>query len=239
MTTTMGTDCLLSARRAARLFLLLPFATACAGHHHHEPPPGPPVYGEQEPNDWADHPDHIATLDARSHLFVEGHIHEVGPDVYDGFHFLAAEPCTIQFALDARAPADLDLAVYDPFVGDFVLFFETPYDPEIGSFLVLEAGTEFHLVVRSFQGSSDYTLEVLGSPLEAGPSPGIAPLAADLARPSGGGDVRALYGAYRPAPPPPAPEEEPVPALWMRLDEHGRIIEVLPVALHPSRPASL
>jgi hypothetical protein len=44
-----------------------------------------------------------------------------------------------------------------------VACFETASHPETGQVVILEAGKEFHLVVRSFHGSSAYWLDVFGS----------------------------------------------------------------------------
>ena len=82
-------------------------------------------------------------------------------------------PCTVDFSLFGFVQgSDLDIAVYDPFYDEFVEFWETPYNPEEGAFVVLDAGQEFHLVINSFQYDTDYDLELWGSPPIYGPSEG-------------------------------------------------------------------
>ena len=164
--------------RSKVLLLGLVFGTlACHDHgddHHggggHI---GPDVFDEREPNGSAWNADWIGGFDRDSHILIRGSIDDGGPDLYDGFAFVARESCTVDFSLYGFVHgSDLDIAVYDPFYDEFVEFWETPYNPEEGAFVVLDAGQEFHLVINSFQYDTDYDLELWGSPPIYGPTGG-------------------------------------------------------------------
>jgi hypothetical protein len=67
----------------------------------------------------------------------------------------------VDVVLDSHLPGvDLDWCVWDPGLGAYTVCAESDLDPELGSFLVVPPGNEFHLVVSSFSGSSSYTLEL-------------------------------------------------------------------------------
>jgi hypothetical protein len=153
-------------------------ALALAGcHHRHSSKPriASGLVGEVEPNDSAFNANYLGHLYGGDGVRVLGRISAA--DLYDGFAFVAGEPLSVRFVLRADDPgADLDVCVYDPYIDDFVLCFEDPLDPEVGSFDVLDAGAEFHIVVTPFAGVSDYELEIvatccaLAPALQAGPS---------------------------------------------------------------------
>jgi len=127
---------------------------------------GKPHLSESEPNDGACCADDFGTLHAGEFLAIHGSITDSGFDPYDGFAFWAPQPMTVEFRLYADAPwADLDVCLYDPQLGITVDCFESPYNPETGSAHILAGGTEFHLVVNSFTGDTNYTLEVEAFPL--------------------------------------------------------------------------
>jgi hypothetical protein len=127
---------------------------------------GPPTYYEIEDNDDAWNANFIEYADASTHVEIRGHVQAFGFDRFDGFAFVTSEPMTVHFQLRADdAFTDLDLCVYDPGVDDFVDCFDSAWSPEDGSFAVLAAGQEFHLVVESYAFDSDYTLEVWGEPI--------------------------------------------------------------------------
>lgn len=121
------------------------------------------VVYESEVNDHAAVANWIGVLYPGDALSIRGHVTQFGPDLFDGFAFVTGAPMQIDVSLFADVVgADLDLCVWDPAFGQFVACFETAVDPESGSFVVLEANKEIHLVVRSFQGDSAYWLDVFG-----------------------------------------------------------------------------
>jgi hypothetical protein len=243
-----------SPRPASRLFhsatapllfgLLALSSSACRGHHHDRDDSnnGPPVHHEREPNGSAFNADWVGYFNTGSHLIVKGHIQEGGPDTYDGFAFVAREACTVTFSLyGLRSGADLDLAVYDPFIDEFVDFWETPYNPEQGAFVVLDEGQEFHLVVNSFQYDSDYELELWGSAPVYGPSQAAPGSGASSSgnlrtseRPAGskesGLQRMRQYASREPQSESAAPAVQD-PVLLYQYDEDGRLIDVLPAVL--------
>jgi|FLOH01.1.fsa_nt_gi hypothetical protein len=167
-------------------YLLLPAGLALgllgAGCHvsHAEyvgtgtPGPSTIVVPEVEVNDFAFAPQHVGTVFPGDHLFIEGSITDAGWDPRDGFQLFAAVPMVVNVVLNAHVPGvDLDWCVWDPTVGDYTVCAETEFNPELGSFIVLPPGNEFHMVVSSFSGTSTYTLELTFSAYygaEAAPS---------------------------------------------------------------------
>ncbi|MGK0218351.1 MAG: hypothetical protein ACI9HE_001839 [Planctomycetota bacterium] len=159
---------------SAVLGLLL---SACEGSGHGNgggsvSPPGPEYFYELEPNDTPQFPDFIANLDPYSELLVEGHL-EGGPssfyDIYDHFEFVATTPTEFFFELHTDAPfADLAIGVYDPYFGEIVLWWDTPYSGESGSFVVHEPGKVFQLVIFAPSLGTDYGLELSGFPYPFG-----------------------------------------------------------------------
>ncbi len=142
------------------------------------------AFAESEPNDAACCPDSFGFLSAGEFLAIKGTITDNGFDPFDGFSFIAAEPLTVDLRLFAHNPfADLDICVYDPQLGIFIDCFESPFDPEVGTVHVLLPGTEFHVVVNSFLGTSGYTLEVEAFPLS------LASAAPPATSPAGDGAV--------------------------------------------------
>jgi hypothetical protein len=137
-----------------------------SGGHHHPgppPPPGPDFLVEYEPNDSPYHPDFIGHVDALTHLVIEGHV-EVGyGDLYDHFEFVADQPMEIEFHLSGPYhDSDLDLAVWDPYFEEYIIWYDTPWNPESGAFVVHEPGKVFQVMVRSFLFDDDYELEIIG-----------------------------------------------------------------------------
>lgn len=153
-------------------------ASACHRRSSIQPAPtiASGVVGEVEPNDSAFNANYLGELYQGGSVRVFGRMSAL--DEYDGFAFIAGEPMTVRFALTADDPfADLDVCVYDPYLDEFVLCFEAPGDFESGSFDVLDAGTEFHVVVAPFSGVSNYELEIVAgccgiAPLSLSPSDG-------------------------------------------------------------------
>jgi hypothetical protein len=124
--------------------------------------PGPPAtIPEIEVNDFAFAPQPIGTVVPGDQLFIEGSITDQGWDPRDGFQLFAAVPMVVSVSLDAHVPGvDLDWCVWDPSVGDYTVCAETEFNPELGSFIVVPPGDEFHMVVSSFSGTSTYTMEL-------------------------------------------------------------------------------
>ena len=170
------------------------------------------VLHESEPNDLACCPDHFGFLAPGEFVDIQGFISDDGFDPYDGFAFTSFQPMSVEFRLFAHEPfADLDICLYDPVLDLFVDCFESPHDPEVGVAHILTGGTEFHLVVNSFAGTSGYTLEVDAFPLFADAvGPADSPMPATGGVLSGGSAAEAKpdrlqdFEGYRQAPEPPA-----------------------------------
>lgn len=152
--------------------------------HYHAPPIVPTVH-EQEPNDTFLTPQGIGPVHGGDCFQILGHV-----DFFDvdGFAFVATEDVEVQVELDGHDPfSDLELCVYDPYIGDYTLCLLSPDSNEFGTFTV-PAGYEFHLVVSSAFGSSPYDLWV-----EVFDLGGFVPFAADA-----GGEGDALGAKVRP-----------------------------------------
>lgn len=137
----------------------LPLLPGCFLHvvHHDDDP----VYAEVEPNDSAVTAPFYGGLRPGDGFSIEGHVQEQGFDLYDGAAVRADAPIELVFDLVSHAAfSDLDVCVYDPELGQFVVCADGPSDPEHGSVIVLEAGKVLHLVVTSAAGDAPYTLSV-------------------------------------------------------------------------------
>jgi hypothetical protein len=142
--------------------LALALSLSLAGCHgsvvYYDPPP-PPVFSEFEPNDDAFYANDFGYVSPGQHLCIAGNVRDDGFDPQDGFAFTAGGPVVVDFSLHAFcACADLDVWLYDPVRDEFVALFDSPYDPESGQFTVYSQ--DFHLVVVSAGGHSDYQLDV-------------------------------------------------------------------------------
>jgi hypothetical protein len=217
---------------------LTSIAAGCVPRSRSANAAGIPTVGEIEPNDDEDLANVLGVLRPGDRLRIRGHIAEAGFDRYDGFAFVSAEPITVSFSLDARDPAaDLDVCVWDPALHDFVACFESPYDPEVGSFEVLAADTAFHLVVLPFAGGSDYTLEVSASCCATGlASDATAALgAAVVGAPAGTAASRhadrARYGTRDADPDPDDVTSERGRGVLIEVDEAGAVRAVLQLVL--------
>jgi len=145
------------------LLLVLPCAVllSCHRHRHDDDYNGTSTIYEQEPNGNFSNPDFIGSVVPGDRINIDGHIDNDGSDDFDGFAFIAARPVVVEFELWADNPfADLDLLVYDPDFDDFPFAFTSGFNPEDGSFSILTAGQEFHMVVDSDFGESSYFLEI-------------------------------------------------------------------------------
>lgn len=124
----------------------------------------PPLY-EIEPNDVAAYADYIGEIIPGDYIEIEGHITECCPDPYDGFAFYAPGPVEVILTLnEANLAADLDFCIYDPTIDQMIACWETDLHPEVGIF-DYAGGGEFHVVIRSYIGDSNYLLEVDVRPL--------------------------------------------------------------------------
>ena len=145
----------------AALGLLAACSSSGAGHAHGVLVP---TVHEQEPNDAAFSAQGLGPLWGGDCLLISGHASTVDTD---GFAFVAAQDLEVRVDLDCYDPfADLDLCVWDPFLGEYVLCLLTPGD-EYGAFTVA-AGAEFHLVVDGYFGGAAYDLFVETSALQTG-----------------------------------------------------------------------
>jgi len=122
-------------------------------------------YLEVEINDDAWNANWVGEIRAGDFIPIEGFITECCPDPYDGFSFFTYEAVRLRMTLFESQPgADLDFAIYIPEIDGVVAAFETDNHPEFGVFDFVGPG-EFHIVVRSFSGDSNYRLEVDVRPL--------------------------------------------------------------------------
>ena len=129
---------------------------ALAGCHTHVGFTPIETIAEQEPNDHAYNAQGIGPVGPGNDLIIHGYAS--GLDT-DGFAFVATADVEVRVELVCYDPfADLDLCVWDPFLGSYVLCLTSPGD-EYGSFTV-SAGYEFHLVVDAFFMGADYDLRV-------------------------------------------------------------------------------
>lgn len=151
--------------------------------------PGSSVFHEREPNDSAAGPDYLTALYAGDSIEIVGHVDDGCCDPFDGFAIDAGEPLELQFELIAHDGwSDLDLCVYDPWADVFLACFESAGDVEFGS-VSIGLPAELHLVVRSWSGSSSYSLFVDAYGLPGGQFASTAPA-----------DPSAEWSAYRSAP---------------------------------------
>jgi len=130
-------------------------------------PTGPLVLQEVEINDSPFDALFADNLDAASYLLIEGFVQSTpGLDVQDHHPFFALEPMVVEFYLAGDGQlADLDVAIWDEGLEDYVLFYESPHDPEEGAFAVVSAGAYFQIAVTSPFEDAFYTLEVITYPL--------------------------------------------------------------------------
>ncbi len=140
------------------------------------PPPGggPAIFQEREPNDSPFQADPISGVDIFSYLVVQGHVQPPGFfDVYDHFEFVALEPATFDLQLDGLAPySDMDISLWDPDLGQIVAVWDSPLNPELGTFTVTQPGKVFVLLVEAYNAPSDYDLTLMGRPILYGPGGG-------------------------------------------------------------------
>ena len=196
----------------------------------------PAIYTEWEPNDDALSANDFGVLYPGDFFYIDGNSSDDGSDPFDGFAFVAGGPVHVDFRLfDDPYSSDLDVWLYDAQLGEVVGYYETEQHPETGGVDIVAGGLEFHLMVRSYFGRSDYTLEIAVSPLPVtfasssagipgGPAaaPGLSTVGAS---PQGqrGGDASA-YAAPTPATPS-APRQA---TLTQEFDaSEGLLIEVL------------
>lgn len=169
-----------SPSRAASLQLFLAvlvtaLASGCIRHGKDDYAYGSTVVYETEFNGNAASADFVGFIAPGSDWIIEGDV-GFGADDYDGFAFVADYPTEVRFTLTIHDPfAELGVYVWDPDafgpgVGDFVFAFDSGANPEVGSFDVFVANTEFHLVVAPLFGAADYTLAVHGHTLFPGPA---------------------------------------------------------------------
>lgn len=186
---------------------------------------GANVLYETEVNDTAPQADWIGVLYPGDVLSIRGHVTQFGPDLFDGFAFVTGAPMQIDVALWADVPAaDLDLCVWDPVFGAYVTCFETSSSPEGGSFVVLEAGKEIHLVVRAFHGDSAYWLDVVGLSTVYGAQAAPEPPAPR---------VQGAWDAYAPAPVASEDVEPGREAVLLEIAVDGSLISSVPARVVP------
>ena len=148
---------------------LLPGLVACShaggGYTH-----SIETYHETEVNDIAPLADYFGVLRPGDHFYIEGRITDIpydpyypwnGYDPFDGFAFTADRPIHVEFRLFIEDYySDLDVLVYDPQIDADVGWFQTDHNPETGAVDVFAGGLDFHLVIESWVGISNYSLEI-------------------------------------------------------------------------------
>lgn len=170
-------------------------------------------YFEVEINDDAWNANWVGEIRVGDFIPIEGFITECCPDPYDGFAFYTYEAVRMRITLFELQPgSDLDFAIYIPEVDAVVAAYETDNHPEVGVFDFVGPG-EFHVVVRSFTGDSNYRLEVDVRPLPfaltAGPeTPDASPSPFSLQAFEGYAKQPAVQ-ALRAVPALPLPESDP------------------------------
>ncbi len=122
---------------------------------------------ELEPNDDPATANYLGGLAVGSQLVIEGFITDRGTDPFDGFAFTALEPLHVDVLLAHNTLSDLDVCLFDPQLNQTLACFATEDNPELGGVDITAAGLDFHLVVESFVGESEYALELVVLPLFA------------------------------------------------------------------------
>jgi hypothetical protein len=187
-------------------------------------PPGPLVLFEVEPNDSIFQPNLVGELDPYEDVRIRGFIDDSGFDPFDGFLFEVDGPSTIEVVLRADwTGADLDVCAIDDWTGLEIACFQSPHDPEVGSFTIAAPlGAAFHLAVNSFLGASAYSLDVVALPLALATSAEEPAAAPDPAR---AGRFRTYVAPARGAT---EADDEPLVrrGLWIEHDADGRPIRV-------------
>jgi len=145
--------------------LLLPLALACHGKVETveiEPGPSLPatVYlWEDEPNNDPLFPTAVGPITAGETYVLRGDA-SAWYDPFDGFAFAAHGDLYVEFELlPTWGYGDLDLSVYDPYLGEYVGLYTSDGSWESGA-LTIGHGGEFHLVVSAYAGHQSYELEV-------------------------------------------------------------------------------
>jgi hypothetical protein len=127
---------------------------------------GTPVFFEQEPNDVPLTANDFGVLRPGDRFFIEGFVRDDPSDPFDGFAFVAGDAIHVDFQLfSGDLAADLDVCLYDPQLDQTLACFATDVNPERGGVDVDAGGFAFHLVVESFIGDADYSLEISVLPL--------------------------------------------------------------------------
>lgn len=157
-------------RRPTLLAGLALVASCTHGGSGHPPPPpgspGPTILLEIEPNDSPYAPDFVGPVHTLTHFVMQGYVEAPGGfDVYDHFEIVANEPVWIDFELRGLHPvADLDLHLWDPDGEEIVASYDSPWDPEFGSFTLDWAGKAVVLLVVAHLVDTDYDLEIRAAP---------------------------------------------------------------------------
>lgn len=160
---------------------------------------GPVFLTEREPNDDQWTADPVGFVAPGDLWRLRGHVSDFGADRVDRFAFTADRVGDVELWLAADAPfADLDLFVYDPALDLEVLAFLSPHDPEVGTFSIVVPHTDFQVVVRSFAGTTGYTLEVRGHDLGT-TAPAASAAGTGRAGPFASGDALVEPGGLREA----------------------------------------
>lgn len=221
---------------AVRVLPLLLIVNAC----HVERVDGGPValpfdVWEQEPNDSHCCANDVGWVSVGDSFVIGGSIRDDGLDPFDGFRLRNVGPCSIRFALEPLdGVSDLDLCVWDPLLGSFSFCFESANPVEHGVFNVPFGGEDFHLVVASYVGHSEYRLHVRCEPIGFGLVAGDAPGAAGNRLKAG---HFAPYGAAPSAAPAPRRSAGPLWVLDYDADfEHIELHEGLWIAGATSAP---
>ncbi len=219
---------------AITLLAALPLALcSCGKSHGHTVVFSSPGLQEIEPNNNAFQPDAIGPVAYDTYYQIHGAIQDGfvlndyaspnGTDQFDGFAFYVEDAVEIEFILHANNPfADLDVWIYDPFYDEYIAKFESISSPEYGRVTFPYLGEEFHVVVTSYSGDSNYTLELIAHPLVGGFSSAVA--AATTEQPTSD-KKQAHMQRYLKARQ--APESKLVPVKLVQVDRESGEVQVL------------
>lgn len=157
------------ARCSAAVLAAAALAGCCCDDDDDDPPPSPYFdLWEIEPNDEPCCPDVIGRVHIGDQFVIGGNIRDDSYDPFDGFELQSGEPLQIEFLLEPVCNcADLDLGVWDPVLGSWVLLWDSPSSVESGLFTIPTAFQDFQLVVMSYAGDAEYRLSVWVDPPSA------------------------------------------------------------------------
>jgi hypothetical protein len=160
-------DCFARTTRLALGGLASLSLVACYAHddwYYDEPHSGTYFMEEIEPNNAAGQADYVGFLEPGETFVISGSVagfNGIGPDAVDGFELSSPGGTHVSFYLDSVDPfSDVDVCLYDPWFGDYVACWESPFADEAGEFSVEGFGSDYQLVVIAADAATAYTLTI-------------------------------------------------------------------------------